>query len=129
MIRLAFIWLILLAPTVLWAQGLVPCGGVGQAMCGYCHFAELVHNVMGWLAAISFTIMVIVIAAAGVMSAASLGSVSTKAYAIRLVQSTVVGFFLIMLGWVLVDFVLKSFLTDAAYGVWNDLTCGIDMLE
>lgn len=48
LLNLFIFWLFL--PSSVFAAGLVPCGSAGQADCTFCHFFQLISNIMTFIA-------------------------------------------------------------------------------
>jgi ABC-type uncharacterized transport system permease subunit len=118
-----FLVLLGLAPALALAAGLVPCGGPGEPVCQFCHAAALISNVTTWLVQVLGVFAAIVIVVAGIRLAASVGSVSAKQTARRMISNVLFGYVLVLAGWLLVDTLLRAFVSDTVYGVWNDIQC------
>ncbi|HMO78361.1 MAG TPA: hypothetical protein PKA42_01305 [Candidatus Paceibacterota bacterium] len=115
--------ILFLLPILTYAAGLVPCGGVGEPMCQSCHVLQLIQIVMNWLVGILTTITAIIIAYAGLRLVISVGNASAMQQAKSLISNCLIGFAIVLSGWLLIDLVLKSMVNDQVYGVWNELQC------
>jgi len=121
--KVTVVSLLLLLPILTFAAGLVPCGGVGEPMCQSCHVLQLIHIVVNWLIAILTTITALLIAYAGLRLVVSVGNASAMTQAKSLISNCLIGFAIVLIGWLLIDLVLKSLVNDQVYGVWNQLQC------
>lgn len=118
-----FVGLLFLVPIFSYAAGLVPCGGTGEEACQSCHVLELIDKVVDWLVAILTIITAIIIVFSGLRLVTSFGNASAMQQAKSLINNCIVGFIIVLAGWLLIDLVMKSLLNDQAYGVWNELQC------
>jgi hypothetical protein len=110
-------------PLLTLAAGLVPCGGVGEPTCQSCHFLQLIQIVVNWLVAILTIVMSLIIAFAGLILVTSFGNASAMQRAKSLINNGIIGFAIVLIGWMLIDLVLKSLVNEQVYGVWNELQC------
>ena len=115
--------LLLLSPALTFAAGMVPCGGAGEATCQSCHVLQLIQIVVNWLVAILTIITSLIIAFAGLRLVTSFGNASAMQQAKSLISNGIIGFMIVLAGWLLIDLVLKSLVNDQVYGVWNELQC------
>jgi uncharacterized RDD family membrane protein YckC len=118
--------ILLLLPTIVLAQGLVPCGGPSQPDCQFCHFASLIDNVLNWLVAVATLVVVIVLVVGGVMLSSSGGNVAIKDTVRRIISQVLVGFIILLVAWFVVDFLLRAFAGPAAsstLGPWSVISC------
>lgn len=118
-----FSFLLFLAPVVTLAAGLVPCGGPGEETCQTCHFLQLIHNIVDWLVVVLTAVTVLLIMYAGLRLVTSMGNVSAMTAARSLISNCLVGFAIVLAGWLMIDLVLKSLTKDQVYGVWNEIQC------
>jgi len=121
--KVTVISIFLLLPMIAFAAGLVPCGGVDEPMCQSCHVLELINIVVNWLIAILTTVTALLIAYAGLRLVVSVGDVSAMTQAKTLISNCLIGFSIVLAGWLLIDLVLKSLVNDQVYGVWNVIQC------
>ncbi len=119
----AFLVLLSFSPWLALAAGLVPCGGVGEPPCQFCHVAALISNVTTWLVQVLGVFAAIVIVVAGLKLASSVGSVSAKQTARKMISNVLFGYVLVLAGWLLVDTLLRAFTSDSVVGVWNEIQC------
>lgn len=118
-----FVGLLVLIPIFTYAAGLVPCGGEGEPTCQSCHVLQLIQIVVNWLVAMLTIITAIIISFAGLRLVTSFGNASAMLQAKSLINNCIIGFIIVLAGWLLIDLVMKSLLNDQAYGVWNELQC------
>ncbi len=123
MLKKLILVLVAFTPTLILAAGLVPCGGPGEPACQFCHVAALINNVTTWLVQVLGVFAAIVIVVAGLKLASSVGSVSAKQTARRLISNVLFGYVLVLAGWLLVDTLLRAFTSDTVVGTWYDIQC------
>jgi Type IV secretion system pilin len=114
-----------LVPLMAWAAGLVPCGGADEPACQTCHVMDLVNNVIGWLVMILGTIAAIIIVYAGFKLVMSGGNRHAMEDAKELIRNMLIGYVIVLAGWLLIDTGMKMLLTDGEtpLGMWNQLQC------
>jgi Type IV secretion system pilin len=105
--------------------GLVPCGRDGQEPCQTCHVVVLVNDVIKFLLYILGVVAAIIIVYAGARLVFSGGNRSAMEEAKSMISSMIIGYVIILAGWLLVDTGMKMLLTDGAtkLGVWNQVSC------
>lgn len=123
-----FLWVffgtaLLAVPVLLLAQGLVPCGNDGQPGCQLCYAVVLVDNIISWLVGVLFVIAAIIFVVAGFQLVTSGGDVSRKEAAKKKFTNTIIGFVIVLAGWLLIDTGMKALLPAQSYGVWNQIQC------
>lgn len=111
------------APILVGARGLVPCGGQGEPACESCHVVSLANNVISWLVLILGTIAAIVIIYAGVKLVTSAGNQGAMESAKSMITNIIIGYVIVLAGWLIVDYVMKVLLDEGRFGVWNELIC------
>lgn len=116
-----------LLPLATLAAGLVPCGGRGEQMCDkdICFLLKLLDNVSDWFVAVAGIIVIILIIIGGLKMVISMGSLDAKTSARKFIATAIIGYAGILLAWVLVDTLLKLFMVDPSWGVWNPFSCGV----
>lgn len=122
----AILFLVLVAvPLFTYAAGLVPCGGPGEPACQACYVVELVNRVVSWLVFILGTIAAIIIVYAGFKLVTSGGNRHAKEEAKSLISNMIIGYVIVLAGWLLIDFGMKALLIDGEtrLGVWNQVSC------
>ena len=115
--------LLTLLPLLALAKGLVPCGGVGEPACQSCHVIDLTNNVVGWLVFILGTVAAIIIVFAGTKLVTGSGNTQAMQEAKSLINSMIIGYVIVLAGWLLIDTGLKALLNEGTYGVWNQVQC------
>ena len=126
--RAALIVAILSLPAVISAQGIVPCNpkmvdGKIVDNCGFCQVGQLVKNGFDWTVSVFGIVVVLLIIYAGLKMVLSVGNVSAKSEARRLIATAIIGYIILLAAWMLVDDFLKFFIPGSSYGVANPLMC------
>ncbi len=119
---LLVVWCLSL-PQISLAAGFIPCGGPDQEPCQACHMIDLTNNVISWLVLVLGTIAAIMIVFAGFKLVTSNGNQRAMEEAKEIMSNMVIGFVIVLAGWMLVDTVLKAVLKEGVYGVWNQVQC------
>jgi hypothetical protein len=113
---------LLLVTAPIYAAGIVPACAPD---CKACDFVQLGQNIIDWFIKVAASIIALAFAWGGakmVMSGGDTGAVSS---ARSMMTNAVVGFMILMAGYLIVDTVLKLFLNDQSYGVWNKVQCTV----
>ncbi len=112
-------------PMVLFAQGTGLTQCIDGASCNFCDLANTIDAVIRWLVMISILIATIGLAYAGFRMSASRGNPQSFFYAKTLFSNIIIGIFIVMAAWMIVDTILKS-MAGGDLGVWNafDGDCG-----
>lgn len=120
--------LVWILPTVVGAQGLVPCnpklGADGKLadQCGFCEVGKLILNLSDWVVYISGIIVVLLIIGGGLRLAMS-QDVGAKATLRRLLTAALFGYMMVLGAWMIVDLFIKFLIPGSSYGVGNPLIC------
>ncbi len=123
LILLLFGSIIAAVPYFVGAAGLVPCGGVGEPACESCHVVSLADNVIGWLVLILGTIAAIVIAYAGIKLVTSGGNQRAMEDAKSMITNIIIGYIIVLAGWLIIDYIMKVLVNEGTFGVWNEIEC------
>jgi uncharacterized membrane protein YgcG len=112
-------------PLLAAAAGLVPCGGAKEPRCETCHVMQLVNGVIGWLVLILGTVAAIIIVYAGFKLVMSGGNRHAMEDAKELISNMLIGYVIVLAGWLLIDTGMKMLLTngETPLGMWNQLQC------
>jgi hypothetical protein len=112
-------------PLLSYAAGLVPCGGPEEPACQTCHVVQLVNGVISWLVLILGTVAAIIIVYAGFKLVTSGGNRHAKEDAKSMISNMIIGYTIVLAGWLLVDTGMKALLLDGEtkLGMWNQLSC------
>lgn len=112
-------------PLFTFAAGLVPCGGADEPACQTCHVVQLVNGVISWLVLILGTVAAIIIVYAGFKLVMSGGNRHAKEEAKSMLSNMIIGYVIVLAGWLLVDTGMKVLLADGEtkLGMWNQLSC------
>lgn len=116
----ALAFLVIAGPLLVYGAGIVPCNGPD---CRACDFVQLGQNLINWFIAISASTIALTFAWGGmkmVMSGGDMGAVSS---ARAIMTNSIIGLIIILGSWLIVDTMLKLFLDDQSYGVWNVVKC------
>ncbi len=105
------------------AAGLVPCGGQGEMPCQACHVTELINNVVAWLFVVLSIVAAILIMIAGFKLVTSGGNSSALSAAKDTLVNILIGFIILMGGWIIIDTFMKALVTGQVYGIWNQIQC------
>jgi hypothetical protein len=105
------------------ASGLVTCGATGQQACQACDIVGLVNSVVAWLVLILGTIAAIIIVIAGAKLVLAGGNQHAMQDAKSMITNMIIGYVIVLAGWLLIDTGLKALLNDNNYGVWNQIQC------
>lgn len=107
--------------------GIVTCGGAGQEMCQTCDFIALGNNVLQWIIGIMATVCAVVVAVAGLKMVTAGGNMGAIESAKGMITNVIVGFMLMLAAWLIVDTVIKVFISEdgeiPGYGPWNEIEC------
>ncbi|MCB9810993.1 MAG: lytic transglycosylase domain-containing protein [Candidatus Nomurabacteria bacterium] len=121
--RILLVVVLISLPSISSAAGLVPCGGVGEEPCQFCHVSQLVNNVTIWLTAALTSILILVIVVMGLHLVTSTGEVDSKTRAKRFISTAIVGYIIFLAAAMIVDFAMKLMVDNATYGFWNKIQC------
>lgn len=122
------IWLLVISfPLVLNAEdALVTCTGLD---CEFCDLISTGQRVLNWLVGVLTILAVLLFAYAGLILVTSLGNRTFKQKAFTIFNNVIIGYLLVLAGWLLVDTTLKAlanqelFAADGAIGPWNRIEC------
>ena len=124
---LPFLLLLLFIPFVSSAEeSLVTCTGLD---CQFCHLVSTGQNVMNWLVLVLTIIAGLLFAYAGLMLVTSTGNRTFKQKALTIFNNVIIGYLLVLAGWLLVDTTLKALANQAHFaeggviGPWNRIEC------
>ena len=124
---LPFLLLLLFIPFVSSAEeSLVTCSGLD---CQFCHLVSTGQNVMNWLVLVLTIIAGLLFAYAGLMLVTSTGNRTFKQKALTIFNNVIIGYLLVLAGWLLVDTTLKALANQAHFaeggviGPWNRIEC------
>lgn len=126
--RLYILVVLFLFPSLTNSAGLISCepkvvAGKIVDECGLCQVGELIKNVADWIGTVSGYIVVLIIIYAGLRMVYSVGNVSAKTDARRLISTAVIGYVIVLGAWMLVDTLLKFAIPGSSYGIGNPLLC------
>lgn len=114
-------------PIVIFAQeGFVTCSGLD---CQFCHLVSTGQNVLNWLVLILTVVAGLLFAYAGLTLVTSGGNRSAQEKARNIFNNVIIGYLIVLAGWLLVDTSLKMlgnqalFAEGGAIGPWNRVVC------
>lgn len=104
------------------AAGLVPCGGPGEPSCQFCDVTKLVNNVVAWLFVVLSMVAALMIMKAGFDLVTSRGAGDLTA-AKSMITNILIGYAILLGGWLVVDMFMKGLVSDDVYKVWDAIQC------
>tara|TARA_B100000745_G_scaffold71276_2_gene42732 strand:- start:372 stop:1301 length:930 start_codon:yes stop_codon:yes gene_type:complete len=123
----ASFFLLLLFPAEVTNAQLLTCTEGDE--CNFCELTQTLDNVVNWTVLVATLIAVIGLMYAGFRMSTSRGDVSTFTAAKEMLGNIVIGIFLIVAAWMIVDTILKT-LAGGDLGVWNEIEqCGAGMFQ
>lgn len=128
MLKLSTFFTLLSFPVLTLAAGIVPCNpkienGVLVDQCGFCEVGKLVKSSFDWFVLLAGIFVVIAIMLAGIWMVVSVGNVSAKNGARKIISSALIGYAMLLGAWMIVDTFLKFLVPGSDYGAWNSLMC------
>jgi hypothetical protein len=117
------VFVFMLAPTGVEAAGLVPCGGTSEAPCQACDVTKLINSVVAWLMVVLSIVAALLIMVAGFKLVTGGGNPGALTAAKETFTNILIGFFILLAGWLLIDTLMKALLSNQVYGVWNEIQC------
>ncbi|MBI2075178.1 MAG: hypothetical protein HYZ07_00530 [Candidatus Harrisonbacteria bacterium] len=113
-----------LGTSLVLAEGLVPeCEGV---KCSICDLVKLANNVIGWLTRFSFALAIIAVAVGGYFLLVSGGSEERVKKGKQIITSAVIGLFIVLAAWAIVNTVLQVIIGARTPFPWHSIPedCG-----
>lgn len=107
------------------AAQLVTCDGVSAAgqRCGTCEFAQMVKNVFGFLITLASIIATITLVYVGIRLNTSGGNEQVKGEVKQALWNIVIGLFLIIAAFAIVDAIMRALVTDGSLLNWDQVEC------
>lgn len=117
--------ILFLVPTLVSAQGFVPCSGTD---CTFCDFADMANTILVWLIGFMFIIFAIIMLMAGFGLVTSGGNPSAKSAAKDKFMNAIVGLIIVLSAWLIVDTIMRGVLADRdgtidGWGPWSEVRC------
>jgi hypothetical protein len=124
-IILSFVALLTAMPFLSYAEGLAQTAQCSGTDCQICHVVYLINGVIAWLVMILGTVAAIIIVYAGFKLVTSGGNRHAKEDAKELINNMLIGYVIVLAGWLLIDTGMKMLLVDGEtkLGMWNELSC------
>jgi len=110
-------------PMWVYSAGLVPCGGPAEEPCQTCHVVQLISNTTNWLITILGILVVLIIVFAGARLVTSAGNASAMEAAKKLMTNMLIGYVIVLAGWLLIDYGFKVLFNEGDFGPWNVVEC------
>ena len=120
MLAIAVVFIAIVIPTAIFAAGLVTCEG---PICGVCDLVSLGQEVLNFLIYLAVALATLMFAWAGLKYATSATNPSQIEAAHKIFWNVFFGLVLVLVAWLIVDAIMKSFYQDQKYGPWNELLC------
>lgn len=121
------IFVIVSAPFIVQARGLVPCGGAGEELCNLCFVFKLLENVMNFLVntvGVIATLFLVVGGIVLVVSGANKGLYETGK---KIITNTIIGTAIVLIAWIGINTILTisgfSRMNIGLTGNWFELQC------
>ncbi len=111
---------LLYVPVAFAQNPLVPCNG---PECQACHLVQLGQNILSWLIGIMASVIALVFAIGGMKMVMSGGNTESVSQGKSMMSNAVIGFVILLAGWLIVDTLIKLFVDDGKIGVWNSIQC------
>ncbi len=117
--------LLVATPFFGYAEGLAQTAQCSGTDCQICHVVYLINGVIAWLVMILGTVAAIIIVYAGFKLVTSGGNRHAKEDAKELINNMLIGYVIVLAGWLLIDTGMKMLLVDGEtkLGMWNELSC------
>jgi len=117
-----FVFGVVLAPHIVFAQGLVPCGNPGQGECDFGALVELIRRIIEFIVTLSVFVATGLFAWAGVLYFTAGGDTGKIDKAHKIFYSVAIGFVIILISWLVVDTILKTLTGKGIDEVGRDAT-------
>jgi len=99
-------------PTLIFAEGLVPCDGLN---CDFEALMELVQNVLKYIVEITVPLSAIMFAYAGFLYMTSQGSLDKRKKANQIFTNVGIGLFFVLAAWLIVKAILVGLKSDTSF--------------
>jgi len=126
LIIFSLLFLLLLAPILTSAAGLVPCGGPNEPACTACHLLVLVQNVLDFALKMAFLIIIGFIVYGGFRWIFSLGKEENLKAGQQIITNAIIGLIIILSAWIIVNtvfWIIKEMGGDDYTGTWFHIEC------
>ncbi len=114
--------IIVFLPSAFVQADIVPCQGPD---CQACNLVELGQNLLTWFIGIMASFIALMFAIGGLKMVMSGGNTESVSKARSIMSSSIIGFFILLAAWLIVDTVMKLFVDEAQVGVWNSIECAV----
>lgn len=104
------------------AAGLVPCGGPNEPSCQLCDVTKLINNIVAWLFVVLSMVAALMIMKAGFDLVTSRGA-GDLAAAKSMITNVLIGYAILLGGWLVVDMFMKGLVAGRVYQVWDAIQC------
>ena len=106
-----------------WGRGIVPCGNPGQEPCQACHLVQLAENIVNFFIYFSIAVATLMFAWAGILYVSSSTNPKNIETAHSIFWSVFVGLIIVLSAWLIVDVIMKTFVSESKFGPWNKIQC------
>ena len=116
---------LLFVPSLALAQsgGFVPCDGVNPP-CELCHLAVIIGRISRFVIITMMVVTFLLIGYTALQMASGNGAPDADGPIRKTVQSIMIGFIIILAGWIVVDTVVKLLVGQySSIGLWNEIEC------
>jgi hypothetical protein len=118
----------LVAEAVSFTAPLVPdaCQKAGPFDCGFCELIDLIQNVINFLIFLATFAATLLFVYAGFLYLTAAGNKGQISRAHSIFVSVLIGFVVLLAGWLIIDLMMKAFVSDDFLndvGPWNDPNC------
>lgn len=86
---------------------LVPCGG-SKDPCTWCHFGQLIENIIDFLMYLVFPLAVLMIIIGGILIMTSGGSSARFSKGKEMVTGAVIGILIALISWIIIDTIIAT---------------------
>ncbi len=116
---------LILIPSFVFAQGIVPCDGALGNVCNACQLMSLGQKILSFIIQLVVIGGVIMIAIAGLKMVTSAGNASKVEEAKGMMSNVLIGIMITLAAWLIIDTVMKlpNFVDEKKFGTWHQIQC------
>jgi Type IV secretion system pilin len=122
---MVIVLLVLVDFTNTFAAGIVPCSG---SDCNWCSLIQLIQNLINYAIYFGVLIGALVFAYGGasyMLQGFVPGSAEHVTRAKGILRGVIVGIIVVLIGWLVIDTLLKALVDEGKFGVWNKISCDL----
>jgi hypothetical protein len=109
-----------LSTTIAYGAGMIPCEG---SACRACDLVQMFQGIIEWFIATMASLIAIMFIWGGLKMVMSAGNSGEVSKAKGIMTNSIIGFIILLAGWLIVDTALKYTVKSSVYGVWNKIEC------